>query len=175
MKLIVGLGNPGEKYADNRHNLGFKVVDAFIVREGGWFRDNKALQVWEAKTKSKQALVIKPTTFMNLSGDALQKVMRYYKIPPEDVLVVRDDIDLEIGKVRVKAESGSGGHNGVKSIIDRVGDKFTQLKIGVGRPQGQEEAENYVLQNPADEERAVLESAVSKARDELSNWLEAQP
>jgi peptidyl-tRNA hydrolase, PTH1 family len=172
MKLIVGLGNPDESYAKTRHNLGFWVADLFVDQKEQQFHEEKSLQAWLAKIPGEDTVVIKPTTYVNLSGDAVQKVMQYYKIKLEDVLVVRDDIDMEVGKLRLKTESGSGGNNGVKHIIERVGDRFSQLKVGVGRPEGGQDVADYVLQKPSPTEKEILDQAVTESIAAITDWLE---
>ncbi|CAN5578316.1 aminoacyl-tRNA hydrolase [soil metagenome] len=172
MKLLVGLGNPEEKYSRTRHNLGFWVVDLFVAEKEEQFHEEKALHSALAKIPGLDLLVIKPMTYVNLSGDAVQKVTQYYKIQPEEVLVVRDDIDMEVGKIRIKNESGSGGNNGIKNIIERVGDRFTQLKVGVGRPEGSQDVADYVLEKPTSEQSSLLNEAVKEAALEIQKWLD---
>lgn len=170
MKLVVGLGNPGEKYFQTRHNIGFAVVDRLVEELNSSFHLNKKFSSEEAILAEIKTLVVKPQTFMNLSGEAVSRVMQETKIKPEEMLLVRDDIDMEVGKVRLKQESGSGGHKGVESIVSRVGNNFTQLKIGVGRPVDQREVEDYVLQKPLPEEAETLEKAIAEAVLEIKKW-----
>lgn len=135
MKLIVGLGNPGGKYQDTRHNVGFMVIDHLAKELHGIAME------WELDTKKKvllsktgDVLLIKPQTYMNLSGSAVKAVMDFYKIDPSDVWVIHDDLDLPIGKIRVRLGGASAGHNGVDSIIKAVGtDKFLRFRLGIGR------------------------------------------
>jgi PTH1 family peptidyl-tRNA hydrolase len=141
MKVIVGLGNPGEKYANTRHNLGFRVADALLqklepVKETFWDEHKKEKYFSKQVTvKDQKVMLVKPQTFMNLSGNAVVSILEYYKIPVEDLIVVYDDLDLPLGKIRVRFGGAAGGHNGVMSIIERVGsDKFLRVRLGIGHP-----------------------------------------
>lgn len=135
MKLIVGLGNPGDKYRDTRHNVGFMVVDKLAHELGG--KDAR----WESSTKNKAAIakvgevvLVKPETFMNASGVAVQSVARFYIVKPEDVWVIHDDLDLPLGKIRIRAGGGSAGHHGIESIMRELGsDAFIRFRLGIGR------------------------------------------
>lgn len=135
MKLIVGLGNPGDQYKDTRHNIGFMVIDK-LARELGrdtlaW-EQNKSLNASVAKVG--EVLLVKPMTFMNNSGIAVKKVLEYFKIKPEDMWVIHDDIDLPIGKIRIRLGGASAGHNGMESVMKLVGtDKFVRFRLGIGR------------------------------------------
>ncbi len=167
MKLIIGLGNIGEKYVFTRHNVGFMVLDRLAARENFSFREEKKLKSFVAKVRlwGDEFMLVKPTTYMNLSGEALRAVMDYYKIKPEDVLVIYDDLSLELGKTRFRSSGSDGGHNGIKSIIQHLGsNKFVRLKVGIG-PQPPIPAENFVLQNFSQEQLAVLKSVLDKALD----------
>lgn len=135
MKLIVGLGNPGDKYRDTRHNVGFMVVDKLAHELGG--KDAR----WESSTKHKaeiakagEVVLVKPDTYMNASGVAVGSVARFYKVKPEDVWVIHDDIDLPLGKIRIRAGGGSAGHHGIESIMRELGsDAFARFRLGIGR------------------------------------------
>ena len=130
MKLIVGLGNPGKSYENTRHNIGFMIIDHF-ANTTNWKNKWSALYT-EIIINNEKVLLIKPQTFMNLSGNALIEFANFYKINLEDILVIQDDLDLEVGKYRLKINSSSGGHNGIKSIIERLGsNSFARLKIGI--------------------------------------------
>ena len=149
MKLIAGLGNIGEKYTWTRHNVGFMVVDKWAINQNIKFKENKKLQCYITKFKrgADDIILIKPTTYMNLSGSALSAVMSYYKIATEDLLVVFDDLSIELGKIRFRPNGSDGGHNGIKSIIKSLNtSEFARLKIGIG-PQPPIPAEEFVLQN----------------------------
>ncbi len=167
MFLVAGLGNPGDDYAGNRHNLGFMVVDEIGRRLGVHFRATKmdALVADHVDTDSR-FLLAKPQTFMNLSGRSVKMITSYFKIPLDRILVVHDDLDLAFGEIRLKDTGGSAGHNGVQSIIDSLGQPdFKRLRIGIGRPPGQMDPAKYVLQNFNSGERAELDFIVSDAAD----------
>ncbi len=166
MKLVAGLGNIGEKYTWTRHNVGFMVADKWAIQNDIKFKENKKLlcNLVKFKKGAEDIILIKPTTYMNLSGDAISAVMNYYKIPVEDLLVVYDDLSIELGKIRFRPDGSDGGHNGIKSIIKSIGtSKFARLKIGIG-PQPPIPAEDFVLQNfyksQLDELKPVLKTAV---------------
>lgn len=130
MKLIIGLGNPGKEYENTRHNIGFMVLDNYL-KSGTWQKKYNALYTTEIINNEK-VMFIKPTTFMNLSGNSVIEFVNFYKIEPQDILVIHDDLDLPFGKIRIKVSSSAGGHNGIKSIIERLGtNNFARLKIGI--------------------------------------------
>ena len=143
MKLIVGLGNPGKEYENTSHNIGFMVLDHFANTEN-WKNKWQALYT-EKIINGEKVLLVKPTTYMNLSGNALIEFVSFYKINLEDILVIHDDLDLAVGKYRLKINSSSGGHNGIKSIIERLGNKnFARLKIGISKDKSID-TKDYVL------------------------------
>jgi PTH1 family peptidyl-tRNA hydrolase len=166
VKLIVGLGNPGPEYSDTRHNVGFWVADELAARHKVKFRESAK---WRARTARIAApdhdvLLAEPTTFMNLSGWAVRELAAFYKIGWSDVLVLVDDADLPLGKLRIRMSGSAGGHNGLKSIIQELGtQEFPRLRIGVGRQPG--ELKNHVLGRFGTEEREPIENAVRKAAD----------
>jgi peptidyl-tRNA hydrolase, PTH1 family len=147
MKIVVGLGNPGLKYRRTRHNLGFMVVDALAEqREARWRRGRlKCLQA-EAQLGKEQVLLVKPLTYMNLSGEAVGGVVRYYQCPLEDLLVVFDEVQLELGRLRLRPNGSAGGHNGMESVITHLGsEEFPRLRLGVGAPPEWMYMMSYVL------------------------------
>ncbi len=167
MKLIVGLGNIGNKYTFTRHNTGFMLADSIALNNNLTFRENSRLKCLMTNLRNgvNDYLIIKPTTFMNLSGEAVRAVMDYYKIPIEDILIVYDDLSLEIGKIRFRANGSDGGHNGIKSIIQHLGTKdVARLKIGIG-PQPNLPSEVFVLQNFSKEELETLKGVLSTAKN----------
>ena len=167
MKLIAGLGNIGDKYTFTRHNAGFMLIDSFALNENLNFRENSRLKclMTNLRTPQEDYLLIKPTTFMNLSGEAVRAVIDYYKIDISDVLIVYDDLSLEIGKIRFRPNGSDGGHNGLKSVIQHLGTKnVARLKIGIG-PQPNLPSEVFVLQNFSKEELDMLKVALSKAKE----------
>ena len=154
MRLVVGLGNPGSRYARNRHNVGFLAVDAIARRYGGSapFAAASRASSPRARSAAERRLLLKPQTFMNASGEAVLAATSFYKIAPEDIVVIHDEIDLRPGKLRVKRGGGSAGHNGLRSIDALIGPDYWRVRIGVGHPGVKELVQPYVLQNfPAEE------------------------
>lgn len=169
MKLIAGLGNIGDKYCFTRHNAGFMVLDKLALDNNFSFREENKLRCFLAK--SGDIIYIKPTTFMNLSGEAVRAVMDYYKINVKDILIVYDDIALDLGRIRFRANGSDGGHNGIKSIIKHVGTKeFDRLKIGIG-PQPNIPSENFVLQNFPKEQLEELKEILKRADEAIEFYL----
>ncbi|MCI5623445.1 aminoacyl-tRNA hydrolase [Anaerostipes sp. 494a] len=158
MKVIVGLGNPGKKYENTRHNIGFAALDYIADKEGININTgkHKAL-VGSGYMGGEKVLLVKPQTFMNLSGESLRPIMDFYKLDPEDFLVIFDDIDLDVGRLRIRKKGSAGGHNGIKSIISHLGSmEFPRVKIGVGaKPKGYDLAD-YVLGHFGKEDQAIL-------------------
>lgn len=172
MKLIAGLGNIGNNYAFTRHNAGFMVVDKMALDNNVSFKEVSKLRAFVAsiKTPNEDYILIKPTTYMNLSGEAIQLVMNYYKISIADLLVVYDDLSLELGKIRYRANGSDGGHNGIKSIIKNLNTKdFARLKIGIG-PQPNIPSEAFVLQKFTDDELKSLKPVLDKSIDSIEYY-----
>lgn len=171
--LIVGLGNPGPRYSGNRHNIGFQVIDAFAESHQLAFTRTEHYALTAHGTVNDQRLILaKPQTWMNDSGKAVAPLARYYRIPPERILVVYDDLDIPLGTIRFRPKGTSGGHRGVQSIINHLGlTSFPRLRLGVGRPPGQMDPAAYVLQDYSDEERADVWEVQRTACDLIMNWL----
>jgi PTH1 family peptidyl-tRNA hydrolase len=167
LKLIVGLGNPGAEYARTRHNAGFWLVDELARRHGGSFRNESRHQgeVARVKIAGRELWLLKPTTFMNRSGGAVQSLAGFYKIAPGEMLVAHDEIDLPVAALRLKEGGGHGGHNGLRDIIATLGDAFWRLRIGVGHPGSKPEVVDYVLRRAPADEDALLQQAVIAAAD----------
>jgi PTH1 family peptidyl-tRNA hydrolase len=166
LKLIVGLGNPGEQYADTRHNLGFQVVEELARRYRVRLRSDAKRRARVARIGGigDGVLVAQPTTFMNLSGWAVRDVASFHKVAPADLLIVVDDADLPLGRLRIRGRGSAGGHNGLKSIIQELGTiEFPRLRIGVGRQAG--ELRTHVLGRFEADERALVGAAVERAAD----------
>lgn len=166
MKLIAGLGNVGAKYTFTRHNTGFMLADSIALNNDLTFKENTRLKclMTNFRNGSEDYLIIKPTTFMNLSGEAVRAVCDYYKIAIKDIIIVYDDISLPLGKIRFRANGSDGGHNGIKSIIQHLGTQdFARLKIGIG-PQSNLPSEVFVLQNFSKEELETLKSTIGIAK-----------
>jgi PTH1 family peptidyl-tRNA hydrolase len=175
--MIVGLGNPGPNYRANRHNIGFQCIEAFAAQHqitaskmqmkamtaDGWVQQGGARQ---------RVILVKPLTFMNGSGDAVAPLAHFYKVEPADIAVIHDDIDLPQGKLRLRLGGSSGGQNGIKSIISRLGsDEFVRIKVGLGRPPGRMDAAAYVLQNFSQEEETVFTPLREKVVNAVTCWL----
>lgn len=161
MKMVVGLGNPGLQYEHTRHNVGFHCVDKLASNlHWKWERQNRAM-VASGIIGTEKVILVKPITFMNNSGEAVSDLLRWYKLQPADLLVVCDDLDLPVGKIRLRANGSAGGHNGVDSIIHHLHtNQFPRLRIGIGRPAHQrQQTINYVLGVPPLDERILLETA----------------
>ncbi len=169
MKLIIGLGNVGAKYTFTRHNAGFMLVDKIALDNGADFRENSKLKSLITKFYAdEEIMLVKPTTYMNLSGEAMRAVIDYYKIDPKDMIIVYDDISLDLGKIRFRATGSDGGHNGIKSIIRHLGSKnFARLKIGIG-PQPPIPSEAYVLQNFEKDSLDTLKNVLSTSEDAIN-------
>ena len=175
MKMIVGLGNPGSRYQHNRHNVGFQIVDELAAAHDLSFdkRQFKA-KIASGWIREQRVLLVKPQTFMNASGEAVQPLVAYYKIELEDLIVVYDDLDLPVGKLRLRPFGGAGGHNGMKSIIQRLGsNQFPRLRVGIGRPPGRMDPADYVLQDFSDDQEAIMVQVRDRARRALERALEA--
>ncbi len=160
--LIVGLGNPGDKYVKTRHNAGFWLLDALSSD----FRYDKKFnaELAEVLINGKKVFLLKPLTFMNLSGDAVQKVMQFYKISPENMLVAHDELDFPAGVCKLKKGGGHGGHNGLRDIIAKIGSKdFLRLRIGIDHPGDSRQVANYVLKSPSKIERQAIDNSLMDA------------
>lgn len=171
--LIFGLGNPGREYRGNRHNTGFMVIDRLAVRLNaeGMRLQSKAI-VTTAMYEEKKLILAKPQTYMNLSGDSVQGLANFYKLPFENLLVVHDDLDLPFGSIRMRPGGGPGGQKGVASTIERLGSKeFGRLRIGIGRPPGRMDPADYVLQDYSREELKVLSDILDRATDAILVFL----
>ncbi len=172
--LIVGLGNPGREYAQTRHNAGFMLADALAARLGVRFRrlQFKALTT-DAPYGEAKIILAKPQTYMNLSGQAVAPLLRFYKIPPERLLVAYDDLDLPLGAVRLRPKGGHGGHKGMRSIIERLGtQEFPRLRLGIGRPPGRMDAAAYVLQPFSPAEKDLMSLAIARGVEGIFRWWE---
>jgi len=171
--LIAGLGNPGPQYAANRHNVGFQCVERLAAAWGLAFgkRQKRALVVL-GTFQGRRIILARPQTFMNESGRAVAPLARFYQVQPERLLVVYDDLDLPLGTVRLRPEGGSGGHKGMRSIIEHLGGQdFPRLRIGVGRPPGRMDPAAYVLQDFSADEEPLRGEALERAVMAIETWL----
>ncbi|MDR3570488.1 MAG: aminoacyl-tRNA hydrolase [Syntrophobacteraceae bacterium] len=164
---LIGLGNPGKEYAGSRHNAGFLVLDRLIALYGPAMMERKFRASWGfGVAEGRKVLFVKPLTYMNLSGEAVGELIKYFGIPAAKMLVVHDDLDLPCARIRIAQKGGSGGHKGIQSIIDHIGGtNFPRLKIGVGRPKHGERVEDFVLLPPYPEEREDFEKTLAQAEE----------
>ena len=169
MKLIVGLGNPGQEYTYTRHNIGFMVIDHF-TSSNNWSKKWNALYQ-EKIINNEKIILIKPITYMNLSGQAVKEFVNFYKISLKDILVIQDDLDLEVGMYRLKTNSSSGGHNGIKSIIECLGNNnFARLKIGISNNKKMD-TKDYVLGKFSLEEQAIFNNLYAKFNEIITTFI----
>jgi len=168
MKLLVGLGNPGSEYAGTRHNTGFQAVDAIVHRFSfrDWKKDCKGL-ITQGEIAGEKVVVLKPHTFMNLSGEAVLAAMSFFKIKPQDVIVLHDDLDLPVGKVKVKIGGSAAGHNGIKNIDSHIGPDYMRVRIGVAQDRGIDTVD-YVLGVPSKEDQKILADVMEKIAENVS-------
>ena len=166
MQLLVGLGNPGDKYSGNRHNVGFMAIDAIAGRHGfSPFRQKFQGLIAEGTLDGEKVLLLKPQTFMNNSGDSIQAATKFYKLAAEDVTVLYDEIDLTPGKVRIKRGGGNGGHNGLRSVDPQIGTNYRRVRIGVGHPGHKDAVMPWVLGNFSREERTWMDPLLDTLAD----------
>jgi len=166
MKLIVGLGNPGSKYIKTRHNIGFMVLD--VLAEGEEWKENKKANCLYLKKQinSEEVELVKPLTFMNNSGKAVNYIKQKHYIKPEDILVIHDDIDLPLGEIKIQQNRSSAGHKGVQSIIDALGTKdFVRMRIGIRPEQLTQETEDFVLEKFTPQEQEIIEEKIKRAAE----------
>ena len=175
LKLVAGLGNPGDEYARTRHNVGFCFVDELARRHDGAFRHESRYQgaVARVRVGDQELWLLKPTTFMNKSGTAVRSLATFYKVPVEEILVAYDELDFLPGVVRLKQGGGAAGHNGVTDIMAQMGESFWRLRIGIGKPPGR--GIEHVLSRPSVEEERLIRHSLTAAADALPLLLEQGP
>lgn len=175
IKLVVGLGNPGTEYADTRHNAGFWLLDELAWQWKAAFKEEKKFFGDTARAKlpaGGEVWLLKPNTYMNRSGQAVQALAQFYKIAPQEILVVHDELDIAPGRIKFKLGGGNGGHNGLKDIQAKLGSTdFYRLRLGIGHPGERNEVVNYVLKKPRAEERDLIDQAVRKSADAMPRLL----
>lgn len=175
MKIVVGLGNPGREYVGTRHNIGFEVVDRLATRvDRGWETGPAtAMQArWRRGGADQDVLLVKPLTFMNLSGEAVGSLMRFYKVAVPDVLIVCDDVNLPLGRLRARGSGSEGGHNGLRSIAQQLGTiEYPRLRVGVGRGDTRRDLADHVLARFDAEEAGVVAEVVTKATEAVDLWI----
>ncbi|WP_184665343.1 aminoacyl-tRNA hydrolase [Texcoconibacillus texcoconensis] len=173
MKLIVGLGNPGKKYAGTRHNIGFEVLDQCEKKLGIPFEVSKFQSSFGYRyIEGEKVFLQKPLTYMNLSGQAVRPLIDYFNIDVEDVLVVYDDLDLPPGTIRLRQKGGHGGHNGIRSLIDQLGtNEFKRIRVGIGRPPEGQTVVDHVLRTFAKSERPDVDHSIETATAAIERWM----
>jgi len=171
--LIVGLGNPGRRYRNNRHNIGFMVVDALARQVGSSFtRHQSQALLTDGRIDGAHVYLAKPQTYMNRVGDSVGPLARYYRIPPTSLVVVYDDLDLPLGSLRLRGGGGSGGHRGVESILQSLGgEAFPRLRLGIGRPPGRMDPADFVLEDFHPDEAEAVQRAIGRAVDCLQDFV----
>lgn len=173
MKIVAGLGNPGRKYSGTRHNVGFEVVAELARRfsADGW-KNRFEAETAEVQVGGERVLLLAPQTYMNLSGRSIRSAVTFYKVAVSDLLVICDDLNLDLGRLRLRASGTAGGQNGLKNIIDQLGTtEFPRLRVGIGRPPEGQDTVNYVLQTFAKSERDTMMDSVLKACDATELWV----
>lgn len=188
MKMIVGLGNPGPQFSRNRHNIGFQVVDLLAERHDiplsrakynalyglGTLGHSPATgrsRLQKEDMSNQRVLIVRPLTFMNLCGNAVAPMANYYRVEPQDIFVIYDELDLPSGKLRLRPFGGSGGHNGMKSLIRMLGtDRFPRARVGIGRPRTPMSPADYVLQNFSVDEEIIFETLRKQIADAVETW-----
>jgi PTH1 family peptidyl-tRNA hydrolase len=181
MKLVVGLGNPGPEYARTRHNIGFEVIDQLATKLG-WIPPGEFDRLARSKfdglafdgvVGDEKLMLLKPLTFMNLSGQAVQSAMAFYQLSPDDVMIVLDDVALPCGKIRIRPAGSSGGHNGLKDIERALGtDKYPRLRVGIDAPPPRIPQRDYVLGRFSEEQRKAIEPAYARAGGAIVTWID---
>ena len=173
--LVVGLGNPGDKYARTRHNVGVMVIEKLLERSSASFKSHKSgCLIAETQVAGERVVLARPTTYMNDSGRPVRELTRWYKTPSEHLIVVHDELDLPFSEVRVKSDGGTAGHNGLGSIVSHLGTKgFTRVRVGIGRPPGRKEAVGHVLNEFSSSERKELPEILERAADVVEEVLSA--
>jgi len=171
--LIIGLGNPGREYKDTRHNIGFMLIDRLAVRLNarGMKLQSKAI-VTSGLYEERKLILAKPQTYMNLSGQSVQGLLHFYKIPPENLMVAHDDLDIPLGTIRIRPSGGAGGQRGMASTIERLGTKdFPRLRLGIGRPPGRMDAAAYVLQDFSRADLLIVSETLDRAANAVLTFV----
>ena len=169
MFLLVGLGNDSNKYLNTRHNVGFKIIDEIIDKYSISLEKKKfRSHIFIGTIDNKKIILIKPSTMMNLSGIAILEASHYYKIPNKKIVVFHDDLDLEVGKIKIKNGGSSGGHNGIKSLDQHIGNDYFRIRIGIGHPGSKNLVESYVLSNFKIEEKQIINKLLITISDNIN-------
>lgn len=176
-KIIVGLGNPGSKYHETKHNVGFMLVDKIVKKIDNTFTEDKIFKAEIATTfvEGEKIYFVKPTTFMNNSGEAVKALLTYYNLEIDDLLVIYDDLDMEVGKIRFRSKGSAGGHNGIKSIIAHIGtQEFDRIKIGIGRPKNGMSVIQHVLSHFDTEDRIEIDKSLDTLEEAVNFYLQEE-
>lgn len=172
MLIIVGLGNPGLQYRNTYHNTGFNTVDKLVAAHGGTFKRRICrAKVCEMYVSGEKIVVAKPQTYMNLSGDSVRELLGYYKAKPQELVVVYDDIELDLGTLRMREKGSAGTHNGMRSIVGTSGEGMPRLRVGIGRPEGQIPLMDFVLSRPKDDKYRLWDEATTRAKEVLERYI----
>ena len=175
MKIVVGLGNPGSKYRETRHNVGFEVIDALVERHafGARAKSKFNANINEVMIGSTKVVLLSPLTYMNLSGQSVRAAIDFFKLDLEDLMVICDDLNLDLGRIRIRPKGSAGGQNGIKDIINRLGSQeFPRLRMGIGRPPANWDAADYVLGKFEEHDRVVIGDSVKQAAKACEFWIE---
>lgn len=176
MKILVGLGNPERHYENTRHNIGFAVIDHLATKAGAELRAEKKFQSLIAKTtlERKEVLLVKPLTYMNLSGQAVAAIINWYKLPLSELMIIHDDVSLPLGRIRIKRGDGAGGQHGVESIIASLGNKkdFDRIRVGVGPDPGGDRRADFVLSSVRPEDVELYQKSIARSADAALSWLD---
>jgi len=173
MKVIIGLGNPGKQYENTRHNIGFTVVDELAKRLNIALDKSKFNGLYGiGHISGEKVILLKPMTYMNLSGECVRPLLDYYNLTEDNIVVIYDDLDLPVGKIRLRMKGSAGGHNGIKSLIQHLNTKeFKRIRIGIDRPKNEIPIPNYVLGSFTSEEKEDIQYSVNKAADACEKWI----
>lgn len=174
MKMVIGLGNPGKQYENTRHNIGFQVIDELADRLGATSMQSKFNGMYTVIHRPEgKVMLVKPLTYMNLSGECVRPLMDYYDVDVEDIIVLYDDLDFPPGELKLRQKGSAGGHNGMKSLIQHLGtDQFKRIRLGIGRPTNGMKIADYVLSNFSKEETTEIQAMVDKSTDACIEWLQ---
>lgn len=174
MKLIVGLGNPGKQYEKTRHNIGFQAVERLSERLNIPINQAKFKGLYgSGRVRGEKVILLKPLTYMNLSGESIRQIVDYFDVDTEDIIVIYDDLDLPVGKIRLRQKGSAGGHNGIKSTIQHLGtQEFNRIRVGINRPQNGQSVSDYVLSNFSKEEQEMITEVANKCAEACEAALE---
>ena len=175
MFLICGLGNPGKEYINTRHNIGFELIDKLInFYNFVPFKKDSKKEIFKGVINNDSCFLLKPLNFMNLSGQPIQEIVNFYKIDKKKIYIIHDDLDLELGKVKLKFGGGNGGHNGLSNIDEMIGKDYNRIRIGINHPGSKDLVSNYVLNKFTNDEMSLIETKLDKVTDNFNTLLDDQ-